>query len=290
MSPVGELPDGSVNLLIFSVLILFCGLEYRTDADAVAQYEHLGVQLVAHGAAQHGEEGPFALRFGAGHPCRGDRADAQMSARLRVARGRVAVAAASSAQSFGVFEAEREASVGLATSSPSSWMSSQRYRRAARRRVSGICGRGSRPKLRPAAGADKADGSGCGFAYGTTDEFFVFGRQIYAINLLSLHTGAFRFRPAAAESRFAQPPDAENACWSPSPRRVPIPADAVRRAEVSFAHGSCSSYVILNRIDMQKKVIASPLAPKAVGPYSQAIARVPHCMYRDSCPSTPRRA
>ena len=49
-------------------------------------------------------------------------------------------------------------------------------------------------------------------AYGTTDEFFVFGRQIYAINLLSLHTGAFRFRPAAAESRFAQPPDAENAC------------------------------------------------------------------------------
>ena len=51
MSPVGELPDGSVNLLIFSVLILFCGLEYRTDADAVAQYEHLGVQLVAHGAA-----------------------------------------------------------------------------------------------------------------------------------------------------------------------------------------------------------------------------------------------
>ena len=113
MSPVGELPDGSVNLLIFSVLILFCGLEYRTDADAVAQYEHLGVQLVAHGAAQHGEEGPFALRFGAGHPCRGDRADAQMSARLRVARGRVAVAAASSAQSFGVFEAEREASVGI---------------------------------------------------------------------------------------------------------------------------------------------------------------------------------
>lgn len=94
-------------------LYLFGSLKNSTYARAVAQDEHLGVQFVAHGAAQHCEELLFATGFGACHPRRGDLKDAQMPARFRLAGGAVSVAAALSAQSLRVFEPKGETSVGI---------------------------------------------------------------------------------------------------------------------------------------------------------------------------------